>query len=80
MQVIVEKSSMKTLSAHIIGLYASILIQEIVNLMYTQDQSASPLMEAMHIHAALTEVVSRAFGSLMTPEQYHHVMEHEYGL
>ena len=79
-KVIVEASSMKILGAHIIGPYASVLIQEIVNLMYTADQSATPLIQGMHIHPALTEVVSRAFGGLMPPSEYHHIMEHQYGL
>jgi dihydrolipoamide dehydrogenase len=48
--------------------------------MYTSDQSAEPLMKAMHIHPALSEVVARAFGSLMTPELYHHTIEEHYGL
>jgi len=30
----------------------------------------------MHIHPALNEVVERAFHSLMTPEQYHQLIEH----
>lgn len=79
-KVIVEKNTMKILGAHIIGPYASVLIQEIVNLMYTPDRSATPLIHGMHIHPALTEVVSRAFDSLMPPTEYHHVMEHQYGL
>lgn len=79
-KVIVEEDTMKILGAHIIGPYASVLIQEIVNLMYTPEQSAEPLVRGMHIHPALSEVVERAFGSLMTPEQYHHLIEHHYGL
>ena len=79
-KVIVEKETMRIIGAHIIGPYASVLIQEIVDLMYTSDQSAEPLMKAMHIHPALSEVVARAFGSLMTPELYHHTIEEHYGL
>jgi dihydrolipoamide dehydrogenase len=79
-KVIVEKETMRIIGAHIIGPYASVLIQEIVNLMNTSDQSAEPLMKAMHIHPALSEVVARAFGSLMTPELYHHTIEEHYGL
>jgi len=79
-KVIVEKGTMKIIGAHIIGPYASVLIQEIINLMYTPKQSAEPIIYGMHIHPALSEVVERAFGSLMTPEQYHHLIEHHYGL
>ena len=76
-KVIVERESLKILGAHIIGPQASVLIQEIINLMYTQDQSARPLLDAMHIHPALSEVVQRAFQGLMTVEQYHHQLQHE---
>lgn len=79
-KVIVLNEGMKILGAHIIGSHASVLIQEIINLMNTTDQSAQPLMKAMHIHPALSEVVARAFGSLMPPKMYHHVLEEHYGL
>ncbi len=75
-KVIVEKGNNKILGAHIIGPYASILIQEIVNLMYTKEQSADPIRQGMHIHPALSEVVERAFGSLMEPVRYHHTLKH----
>jgi dihydrolipoamide dehydrogenase len=75
-KVILERDTYRILGAHIIGPEASVLIQEIINLMYTPEQSARPLMRAMHIHPALSEVVQRAFGSLMTPEQYHHELTH----
>jgi len=79
-KVLVLKDTKRIIGAHIIGPQASVLIQEIINLMYTSDQSAEPLMKAMHIHPALSEVVARAFGSLMTPELYHHTIEEHYGL
>jgi len=79
-KVIVEKETMKILGAHIIGPHASVLIQEIINLMYTPEQSATPMLQAMHIHPALSEVVQRAFYSLAPPEVYHHVLEHHYQL
>ncbi len=75
-KVIVEKETMKILGAHIIGPYASVLIQEIINLMYTPEQSAEPIINGMHIHPALNEVVERAFRSLMPPDQYHQLIEH----
>ncbi len=75
-KVIVEKNTNKILGAHIIGPYASILIQEIVNLMYTPEQSANPIRHGMHIHPALSEVVERAFSSLVPPSRYHHTLEH----
>jgi mycothione reductase len=79
-KVIVQKDTMKILGAHIIGPDASILIQEIIDLMYTPEQSARPILQAMHIHPALSEVVQRAVDSLAPPEVYHHVLEHHYQL
>ncbi|HYB84094.1 MAG TPA: dihydrolipoyl dehydrogenase, partial [archaeon] len=76
-KVIVERESLKIIGAHIIGPQASVLIQEIINLMYTQEQSARPLLDAMHIHPALTEVVQRAFEGLMPVEQYQHQLQHQ---
>jgi dihydrolipoamide dehydrogenase len=75
-KVIVLAEGLKIIGAHIIGPQASVLIQEIINLMYTTDQSARPLLDAMHIHPALSEVVQRAFQGLMTVEQYHHELQH----
>ncbi len=79
-KVIVEPDTMKILGAHIIGPYASVLIHEIIPLMYTKEESAKPLLDSMHIHPALSEVVDRAFRSLMPPEHYHHLIEHHYKL
>jgi mycothione reductase len=79
-KVIVELGTMKILGAHIIGPYASVLIHEIIPLMYTNEQSARPITDSMHIHPALSEVVDRAFRSLMPPEHYHHLIEQHYKL
>jgi dihydrolipoamide dehydrogenase len=79
-KIIVQKDTLKILGAHIIGPQASVLIQEIVTLMYTHEQTAEPILRGMHIHPALSEVVGKAFDSLMTPEQYHHLMEHHFKL
>jgi dihydrolipoamide dehydrogenase len=79
-KVIVEPGTMKILGAHIIGPYASVLIHEILPLMYTREQSARPITDSMHIHPALSEVIDRAFRSLMPPEHYHHLIEHYYKL
>lgn len=79
-KVIMESTTTKILGAHIIGPYASVLIQEIVDLMYTSTQSAEPILEGMHIHPSLSEVVQRAFASGMPVDQYHHMIEEHYGL
>jgi mycothione reductase len=78
-KVIVERGNMKILGAHIVGPCASVLIHEIIPLMYTVDRSAKPIFDGMHIHPALSEVVERAFRSLLPPEHYHHILGH-YGL
>ncbi len=79
-KVIIERKNSKILGAHIIGPYASILIQEIVNLMYTSEQNSEPMINGMHIHPSLSEVVERAFRNLMPTDQYHHLIEHSYKL
>jgi mycothione reductase len=79
-KVLLEKETMKILGAHIIGPSASMLIQELIDLMYTPEQSALPIIRGMHIHPALTEVVERAFVGLMEPHEYHHVAEEHYKL
>lgn len=63
-KVIVEQKTGRILGGHIIGPEASILIQEIVNAMVTEDRSFAPIIRAMHIHPALSEVVQQAFGNL----------------
>ena len=75
-KVIAQRDNLTILGAHIVGPHASILIQEIINLMYTEGRDARPLMNSMHIHPSLSEVVERAFGSLMEPHEYHHMLEH----
>jgi mycothione reductase len=74
-KVIVEYNSGRILGAHIIGPQASVLIQEIVTLMYSQDRSVTPITAGMHIHPALSEVVERACAELMPAEQYHHLLD-----
>ncbi|HUT16737.1 MAG TPA: FAD-dependent oxidoreductase, partial [Acidobacteriota bacterium] len=63
-KVIVERDTGKILGGHIIGAEASILIQEIVNAMVTENRSFAPIVRAMHIHPAMPEVVQNAFGNL----------------
>jgi dihydrolipoamide dehydrogenase len=63
-KVLVEKETGRILGAHIIGPEASSVIQEIVNAMTTDERSYAPIIRAMHIHPALSEVVQNAFGNL----------------
>jgi dihydrolipoamide dehydrogenase len=76
-KVIVEAETERILGAHIVGPDASILIHEIIPLMNTPEGTPRPIREMMHIHPALSEVVDRAFGSLVPVEHYHHMMTHE---
>jgi dihydrolipoamide dehydrogenase len=80
-KVIVKADDLELIGAHIIGPYASVLIQEIINIMYTQhERTVKPVLSAMHIHPALSEVVQRSVSSLMPPQQYHHLITEHYGL
>ena len=76
-KVILEDETQRILGAHIIGPQASVLLQEIINLMYTKDGSADPIQQGMHIHPALNEVVERAFGGPMSVDHYQHMIKHE---
>ena len=75
-KAVVQRSTMKILGAQIVGPQASVLVQEIVNVMYTPDRHASVVNRAMHIHPALSEVVEHAFLSLVPPRDYHHMLGH----
>jgi mycothione reductase len=79
-KVILERKNLRILGAHIIGPEASVLIQEIINVMYTEQPTANLVAKSMHIHPSLSEVVQRAFTSLLIPDQYHHLIEDHYGL
>jgi dihydrolipoamide dehydrogenase len=63
-KVIVEQKTGKLLGGHIIGPYASVLIQEVVNAMSTGERTFLTIARAMHIHPAMTEVVQKAFFAL----------------
>jgi dihydrolipoamide dehydrogenase len=66
-KVLLRKEDYKILGAHIIGPFAPILIQEVINVMSAGDGTVHPLADAMHIHPALPEVVHRAFFKLREP-------------
>ncbi|MBD3189639.1 MAG: dihydrolipoyl dehydrogenase [Candidatus Heimdallarchaeota archaeon] len=75
-KIILEKETQRIFGASIIGPQASVLIQEIINLMYTRTQSIIPIHRGMHIHPALSEVVERAALNIMPVHHYHHLLEH----
>jgi len=63
-KVIVERETGKIFGGHIVGPFASTLIQEIINAMISGDKTFLPIIRAMHIHPAMPEVVQKAFGNL----------------
>lgn len=75
-KVILDAKEEKILGAHIIGPHASVLIHQIIPLMYTESRSTEPIMRSMDIHPSLSEVVTRAFYSRLPPEHYHHFLKH----
>jgi dihydrolipoamide dehydrogenase len=72
-KAIVHGKSGKVLGYHIIGPQASVLIQEVVNVM-AGDGNMWSLANGIHIHPALSEVVLKAFGKLqpLGKEHEHH--------
>jgi len=66
-KVVVEQKTGKILGGHVIGPYASMLIQEIINAMVTGDGTFVPIIRGMHIHPSMSEVVQNAFGNLAEP-------------
>ncbi len=58
-KAIVEKKTGKMLGFHVIGPWASILIQEVVTAM-ANNLTAEDIMNSMHIHPALSEVITAA--------------------
>ncbi len=75
-KIILEERKDRIVGAHVIGPQATILIQEIINLMYTETQSPEPIFKGMHIHPSLSEVVERAFQNLMLHRDYQHMLSH----
>jgi dihydrolipoamide dehydrogenase len=76
-RVLVDGNTRQILGATIVGPYAPILIQEIINLMYTSDRSFYAMFDAIHIHPALPEVVQRAFGRLAPLDAGHSHHHHQ---
>jgi len=62
-KAIVEADTGKILGFHIIGPYAPVLIQEVINAM-ASGASIDHIEASMHIHPAITELIPRALGNL----------------
>ncbi|RLC30479.1 dihydrolipoyl dehydrogenase, partial [Candidatus Woesebacteria bacterium] len=74
-KIITHKSTGKILGAHIIGPYASIIIQEIVTLMHSSVDTYESIINGVHIHPSLSEVLEKALSNLMAPERYRRIIE-----
>ena len=70
-KVVIEASSYRILGGSIIGPYAPILMQEVINAMNTADGTVDSIHRAMYIHPAVPEVVQRAFYNLRRPGHVH---------
>jgi dihydrolipoamide dehydrogenase len=71
-KVILEDNTYRILGGHIIGPYAPILMQEIINIMNTAEANIMPIQKSMYIHPALPEVVQRAFFNIHKHRHNHH--------
>ncbi len=79
-KVVVEYPSRKILGATVVGPQASILVQQVVNLMNSEAQTYAPLARAQIIHPTLSEALAAAFGRMrpvnFEPEHHHHEPSH----
>jgi len=62
-KAVVEKNTKKILGFHIIGPWASVLIQEVVNAVANQSDISS-ITESMHIFPALSELIPQTLANL----------------
>ncbi len=66
-KIILEKDTWKILGFHIIGPYAPILIQEVINAM-ASEKTVMPIVRGIHIHPALPEVIHATLSNLRDPQ------------
>jgi dihydrolipoamide dehydrogenase len=75
-KVIVEYPSRRVLGGTVVGPQASTLVQQIVLLMNSDNQTYAPLARSQVIHPALSEAIAYAFSRLrpvnFEPEVHHH--------
>jgi dihydrolipoamide dehydrogenase len=69
-KIILDRNNWKVLGFHVIGPQASILIQEIINIM-ANGENINFIIRSMHTHPALTELVQATLSHLTTPEHVH---------
>jgi mycothione reductase len=65
--MILNKETEEILGFHIVGPYAPILIQEVVNAM-ASDKTVMPIVQGIHIHPALPEIIHATLRNLHDPE------------
>jgi dihydrolipoamide dehydrogenase len=70
-KLLVEEETYKILGCHIVGPQAPLLIHEVIVAMNAGDGSVYPLLDSMHIHPALSEVVQRCVWHLQKPGHNH---------
>ena len=63
-RVIVDADSKKLLGACVVGPHAPIMIQEITTLMNTPEGTYQPMIDSIHVHPSLIEIMQRAMWRL----------------
>jgi dihydrolipoamide dehydrogenase len=75
-KIIIDERTFKILGGSIIGPYAPVMMQEIVNAMNAPGGTIDPIHNAMYIHPATPEVVQRASTSLRRAGKVQHSGHH----
>lgn len=57
---LVGKKDKSILGCHILGTDASVLIHEVIPVMKTDSPTIHPIVRAVHVHPALSEVIARS--------------------
>jgi mycothione reductase len=69
-KVVVEEQTGRILGCHVVGTFASELVQQVVFLMNTDNENLVPLIRSQVTHPTISEVLINAFNNLEHP--YHH--------
>jgi dihydrolipoamide dehydrogenase len=70
-KIIVDMNDRKILGCHIVGTDAAVLVQPVVYMMNTDDQTYIPMARSQILHPALSEVVVQAFAHMVSPDLGH---------
>jgi mycothione reductase len=68
-KAVIEKDTWRILGFHIIGPYAPILIQEVIDAMSTGGGTVMPIVGGMRIHPALPEIIFDTLRNLKEPDR-----------